>query len=180
MNEVRAGALRHYGFECDCPACDPSNLGFGPNFYDESRERRFTLEDIEEQIPPDGRFWPAEDGHLNERLKLALQTAAILRQEWAYTGKLGRIYHDIALLAWNQGEGGLAETAARSAIYVYATSCGLDHQYTRFERGRFRDMIQKIKLENAKKDGEATHNGGEVVEYAETDAAVEQVTKLGI
>lgn len=121
----RKWALKHYGFECDCPACGNTSKN---SFAAESVDRRFRLYELS------GWFLPTFTGVIKSHedpkktMERAMERAALLRQEGLFTVDLAKAYLDIAAVCEQLSDYKMASTAARKALETYMKCVGPDHE----------------------------------------------------
>ena len=85
--------MKHYGFKCECPACQPSEFN---TFASDSHLRRWRLREINEQNILGHIKFPLNPKKLSAmydvHLVLAFEAAGLLIQEGLENVELGLLY----------------------------------------------------------------------------------------
>lgn len=114
---MRKHHLKHYGFECNCRACQDPNTD---EFAAASRERRFKISELNRLLP-----LMCDDHELFEtRLKIIV----CIRDEGLLPVSLGEHYLEVARICARKGDMETAVKAAKKALEVYVTCLGDDHE----------------------------------------------------
>ncbi|KAF2202423.1 SET domain-containing protein, partial [Delitschia confertaspora ATCC 74209] len=120
---LRRYELKHYGFLCDCRACNDES---DPEYASKSAERRYRLQELEDLLASmreSGKHW----GMGPESIPQLLEMVNLLLEEGDYTNRLAATYMDIALVCEAQGDLKFAKKAAEKALQVSVDCYGLDH-----------------------------------------------------
>lgn len=161
--------LGHYGFTCDCPACDPKS-----EFFKQSDFRRTSAVAIEEHLAsyfasgsPKDAFVPdtgllsgvealqyaqlrvnllIEEGIVNmDLVKWYVDWYRLLLGAWSYTDRRYSIHEagELALLCGDYEE---ARTCAKTAVWLTETCAGKDSPHMAVLRIRLIEAEQKLGL----------------------------------
>ncbi|KAF2005660.1 SET domain-containing protein [Amniculicola lignicola CBS 123094] len=144
--DTRRWTLKHYGFECDCPACsgDVTNLN---SWAGKSEERRFRMRELDEETHT-LRGRNLEAGARTEGfLAKLLEFAKLLIEERDHTIHLANIYVDIALICERQGNLVIAKATAEKALRVKLDCHGPDFPDLKNYTGVVRRIKKKIEAE---------------------------------
>ncbi|KAF2746377.1 SET domain-containing protein, partial [Sporormia fimetaria CBS 119925] len=120
----RRWELMHYGFECECPACDDDEDP--ESFAAQTGPRRFRLMEIEEELKfmrgPMIAYGAKQEGFVGK----LLEYTKLLIDEGDYTVRLANAYLDIAMTCEEHGDLRSAKLAALKALQIKLDSQGPD------------------------------------------------------
>ncbi|OCL06764.1 SET domain-containing protein [Glonium stellatum] len=137
---LRRWELKHYGFECDCPACE--DLDDPDSFAAISAQRRYRLRELDDMVSGIRSRNPKSAAPSSEHLLTCLlEMAALQLDEGLWTAELAYTYLDIAIACEAKGDLDNALSAARKALQVTFDCRGPDCEDIRY----YVSVVRRVK-----------------------------------